>query len=46
VFVAQQAPENIRALLQAWGIDRARADRRAYARLREQSLEAIVAGLR
>jgi hypothetical protein len=46
VFVAQQAPENIRTLLQAWGIDRARADRRAYARLREQSLEAIVAGLR
>jgi hypothetical protein len=46
VFVAQQAPEHIRGLLQAWAIDRARADRRAYARLRDQSLEALVDGWR
>ena len=46
VFVAQQAPEHIRSLLQAWGIDRARADRRAYARLRDRSLEALVDGWR
>jgi hypothetical protein len=42
VFVAQQPPENVRGLLQAWGIDRARADRRAYPRLRDQSLESLL----
>ena len=42
VFVAQQPPETVRTLLQAWGIDRARVDRRAYPRLREQSLESLV----
>jgi hypothetical protein len=46
VFVAQQPPENVRTLLQAWGIDRARADRRAYPRLRERSLESLMESLR
>jgi hypothetical protein len=39
VFVEQQPAEAIRDLLQAWGIDRARAERRAYARLKAESLE-------
>jgi hypothetical protein len=39
VFVAQQPPEAVRDLLYAWGIDRAKADRRAYARLESRSLE-------
>jgi hypothetical protein len=39
VFVAQQPPEAVRDLLYAWGIDRAKADRRAYARLETRSLE-------
>ena len=39
VFVAQQPPEPVRALLYAWGIDRARAERRSYARLNGRSLE-------
>ena len=46
VFVAQQPPESVRALLQAWGIDRARAARRAYPRLRERSLESVVDRIR
>jgi hypothetical protein len=33
----------MRQLLQAWNIDRAKAERRAYARLRDQSLEALLA---
>jgi hypothetical protein len=41
VFVAQQPPEAVRELLQAWGIDRQKAQRRAYARLRGESLEEI-----
>ena len=41
VFVAQQPPEVVRDLLQAWGIDRSKAERRAYARLRGDSLEEI-----
>lgn len=45
VFVAQQPPEVIRDLLQAWGIDRGKAERRAYARLRGESLEEIVRGM-
>jgi hypothetical protein len=43
VFVAQQTPDHLRQLLQAWNIDRATAERRAYARLRDQSLEALLA---
>jgi hypothetical protein len=39
VFVAQQPPEPVRILMQAWGIDPIKAERRAYARLRELSLE-------
>lgn len=46
VFVAQQPPESIRTLLQAWAIDRDRAERRAYARLRGQSLEDVARTLR
>jgi hypothetical protein len=46
VFVAQQPPEAVRELLQAWGIDRGKAERRAYARLRGESLEEIATGLR
>lgn len=38
-FVAQQPPESVRDLLYAWGIDRAKAERRAYARLDVRSLE-------
>jgi len=39
VFVAQQPPEAVRDLLHAWRIDRAKAERRAYARLETRSLE-------
>jgi hypothetical protein len=39
VFVAQQPPEPVRELLYAWGIDRAKAERRAYARLQTRDLE-------
>lgn len=46
VFVAQQPTDTVLTLLHAWGVDRARAHRRAYPRLRDQSLEAIVEGLR
>jgi hypothetical protein len=45
LFVAQQPPESIRTLLQAWGINRDKAERRAYARLRGQSLEDLTAGV-
>ena len=45
VFVAQQPPEIVRDLLQALGIDRAKAERRAYARLRGDSLEDIARAL-
>lgn len=46
VFVAQHPPEHVLALLQAWGIDRARATRRAYPRLRDRTLETILDKLR
>jgi hypothetical protein len=39
VFVAQQPPDAVRELLYAWGIDRAKAERRAYARLQARDLE-------
>jgi hypothetical protein len=45
VFVAQQTPDHIRQLLQAWNIDRAKAERRAYARLKDGALEALLARL-
>jgi hypothetical protein len=45
VFVAQQPLEAVRDLLQAWGIDRGKAERRAYARLRGESLEDVTRGL-
>ena len=38
-FVAQQPPEIVRTLLQAWGIGRDKAQRVAYARLRGRALE-------
>lgn len=41
MFVAQQPPESIRVLLHAWGIDRDKAERRAYARLESHSLESL-----
>jgi len=45
VFVAQQTPDHMRQLLQAWSIDRAKAERRAYARLKDGTLEALLARL-
>ncbi len=45
LFVAQQPPESIRTLLQAWAIDRDKAERRAYARLPGQSLEDVMRSL-
>jgi hypothetical protein len=42
LFVAQQPPESIRALLSGWGIDRDRAARRAYARLQGNALEDLI----
>ncbi len=42
LFVAQQPPEAIRALLQGWGIDRDKATRRAYARLQGSALEDLI----
>ena len=42
LFVAQQPPESIRNLLQAWGIDRDKAERRAYARLDGNALEDLM----
>ena len=38
VFVAQHPPDGVVQLLQAWGIDRDRAERQAYPRLRDRSL--------
>jgi hypothetical protein len=38
LFVAQHPPESVVRLLQTWGIDRDRADRQAYARLRDRAL--------
>jgi len=46
LFVAQQPPESIRALLQGWGIDRDKAVRRAYARLQGSSLEDLIRSMR
>lgn len=45
LFVAQQPPESIRDLLQAWGIDRDKAQRRAYARLNGNALEDVIRSL-
>jgi hypothetical protein len=45
LFVAQQPPESIRTLLQAWGIDRDKAERRAYARLHGNALEDLMKSL-
>lgn len=42
VFVAQQPPESVRTLLQVWGIDRDKAERRAYARLHGSALEDLI----
>jgi hypothetical protein len=41
LFVAQHPPDDILHLLQACGIDRDRADRQAYPRLRERSLSQL-----
>jgi hypothetical protein len=41
LFVAQQPPGPVRLLLQAWGIDRDKAERRAYARLESHALERL-----
>lgn len=46
LFVAQQPPESIRTLLQAWGIDRDKAERRSYARLQGSGLEDLIKSLR
>jgi hypothetical protein len=46
LFVAQQPPESIRGLLQAWGISRDKAQRKAYARLHGQALEDLIRALR
>jgi hypothetical protein len=45
LFVAQQPPESIRNMLQAWSIDRDRAERRSYARLHGTSLEDLIRSL-
>jgi hypothetical protein len=42
LFVAQQPPESIRALLQSWNIGRDKAERKAYARLQGRALEDLV----
>jgi hypothetical protein len=42
LFVAQQPPESIRNLLQAWGIDRDKAERKSYARLHGNALEDVI----
>ena len=46
LFVAQQPPESIRTMLQAWGIDRDKAERRSYARLHGTALEDLIRCLR
>jgi hypothetical protein len=45
LFVAQQPPESVRTLLQAWGIDRDKAERRSYARLHGNALEDLIKSL-
>ena len=45
LFVAQQPPESIRHMLQAWGIDRDKAERRSYARLHGTALEDLIGSL-
>jgi hypothetical protein len=45
-FVAQQPPESVRGLLQAWGISRDKAERKAYPRLHGNALEDLVQRLR
>jgi hypothetical protein len=45
LFVAQQPPDAIRALLHEWGIDRDQAARRAYARLHGHALEDVIRSL-
>lgn len=45
-FVAQQPPESVRTLLQAWGISRDKAARKAYPRLQANSLEDLIKRLR
>jgi hypothetical protein len=45
LFVAQQPPESIRIMLQAWGIDRDKAERRSYARLNGTALEDLIRSL-
>lgn len=45
-FVAQQPPEIVRNLLQAWGIGRDKAQRTAYARLHGRALEEIAKSLK
>jgi hypothetical protein len=45
LFVAQHPIEPVRALLQAWGIDRDKAERRAYPRLQHHTLEDITRSL-
>lgn len=46
LFVQQQASDAVNQLLGAFGIDKARAERKAYARLGPASLEAIADRLR
>lgn len=46
LFVAQQPPESVRALLQSWGIGRDKAERRAYPRLIPNTLEDLVRTLK
>jgi hypothetical protein len=46
LFVAQQPPESIRALLHGWGIDRDKATRRAYARLQGHGLEDFIQSIK
>jgi len=46
LFVAQQPPESVRALLQSWGIGRDKAERRAYPRLAGNTLEDLVRTLK
>ena len=46
LFVAQQPPESVRALLQSWGIGRDKAERRAYPRLAPNTLEDLVRTLK
>lgn len=44
-FVGQQPPEIVRTLLQAWGIGRDKAQRKAYARLHGSALEDLARSL-